>query len=219
MHFSLSTSTFVLALLFSSALAAPASLVQERGIIDDIKNAAHNLENATVSGVVNTLKQSIENPALTEARLEVIKGISQTTSALTAITAQANSTDNLAVASISKQAQQGVNNAQQGIDNIGQALISGNTPSKTDQKNVAQGIKTVQDGVACMPSAITKPDETLNQKIAAGQTALGLLRAGGEGVLSASNLSFGDLGLPDDFDSEQPDCSSFSSSGDDTSST
>lgn len=71
MHFSLSTSTFVLALLFSSALAAPASLVQERGIIDDIKNAAHNLENATVSGVVNTLKQSIENPALTEGQSNV----------------------------------------------------------------------------------------------------------------------------------------------------
>lgn len=97
MRLSLSTSTFALVLLSCSVLAAPASNLQ-RGFLDDIKNAAHDLQNATLKGVVNTLKQSIENPALTEcefnksdsrghtnltcrrsARLEVVKGISQTT--------------------------------------------------------------------------------------------------------------------------------------------
>jgi len=155
--------------------------------------------NATVSGVAKTIVQSIENPQLTAARIEVLKGLSSTRSALNAIGPQANATDNAGVASLVATAQGGVNTAQDGINRIGDSLVSGQTPATSDQKDVAIGIKQARDAINNMTAAVTTPDDTLSTAITSGQNAVVGLQQGGQGVLSAAGLTFADLGLPDNF--------------------
>jgi len=198
MHIS-STVLSVLA-LSASSLAGP---VYSRSLLSSIKGDLQNLKNATIGGVVNTVKQSVSNPALTLARVEVVTGLKNTATALTAI----NATGNADVAPFVAQSSAGLKAAQGGVNNIGQALISNVAPSANDQKVVAEGIKSAQDAIQCM-STVAKGDANLTATIAQATTAVGGLRAGGESVLKASNKSFTALGLPADFDfGSAPDCS------------
>jgi len=195
MHIS-STVLSVLA-LSASSLAGP---VYSRSLLSQIKG---DLKNATIGGVVNTIKQTVSNPALSLARVEVVTGLKNTATALTAV----NATGNADVAPFVAQGSAGLKAAQGGVNNIGQALISNVAPSANDQKVVAEGIKAAQDAIQCM-STVAKGDANLTATIAQATTAVGGLRAGGEGVLKASNKSFTALGLPADFDfGSAPDCS------------
>ncbi|KAF8519307.1 hypothetical protein JB92DRAFT_2899526 [Gautieria morchelliformis] len=186
--------------LASTSYAAPV----KRDFLGAIKGAATEVgnlinSNATLSGIAGTAVQSIENPQLTAARLTVIKGLSDAQTALTQINSQANATGNTGVTSLVATGQTGVTNAHAALNSIGDALVSGTTPSKDDQKTVAVGIKAVRDAVNQMPAAITTPDSTLSSSITAAQGTMQSLQNGGEGVLSAQGLTFADLGLPDDF--------------------
>jgi len=183
--------------LTSTSLGAPL----KRNFLSSIGGAISNLKNAnaTLSGIVGTVVQSVENPQLTAARLEVLKSLSAAGSTLSQIDTQAKATGNSGVSTLVAAAQTGVSSAQKGIDNIGAALVSGNKPSTADQKNVAVGIKGARDAVNQMPAAITTPDATLSSNIASAQGAVQGLQTGGQDVLSASGLSLTDLGLPANF--------------------
>jgi len=196
--------TTVLSVLASTALSAPV----KRGFLGDIENGikgaakeVSNLanSNATLSGVAGTLVQSIENPKLTAARLTVVKGLSDAQTALSQVSSQAGATGNANVTSLVSTAQSGLDSAHTAVNNIGEALVSGATPAKSDQAATAVGIKQFLDTVNQMSAAITTPDATLSTNIASAQTAANTLQQGGEGVLSASGVSFADLGLPDNF--------------------
>ena len=128
----------------SSCLAAPL----KRDFFGAITSAADNLinSNATLSGIVGTVAQSIENPQLTAgacpesialdtcsrgptARLTVINGLSDTQTSLSQIASTASATGNTGVTNLVATGQAGVSSAHQGIDNIGSALVSGSKPS------------------------------------------------------------------------------------------
>jgi len=192
----ISNSVLSILALSASSLAGP---IHSRSLLSEIKG---DLQNATIGGVANTIKQTVSNPALTLARVEVVKGLKDTGSAISAI----NATGNADVAPFVAQGATGLQSAQKGVDNIGQALVSNSAPSSDDQKAVAEGIKAAQDAIQCMSTA-AKGDAKLTAALAQATTAVGGLRAGGEGVLKASNKSFTDLGLPADFDTSAPDCS------------
>ncbi|KIJ47850.1 hypothetical protein M422DRAFT_248436 [Sphaerobolus stellatus SS14] len=191
----------VLAISFSSVFAVPIASKRSPGFFGDLETGLKNLanSNATVSGVISTIGQSIANPKLTAARLEVVKSLSDTTGALNQISSQATASNNAGIAPLVTQAQQGVKQAQDGVDNIGEALVSGATPSKTDQKSVAVGIKQALLAINAMPAAVTTANSALSSAISSGQSAVASLSQGGQGVLSASGLSLTDLGLPADF--------------------
>ncbi|KAF8592272.1 hypothetical protein K439DRAFT_397036 [Ramaria rubella] len=171
------------------------------GILGDIANGAAKLinPNATAAGIVGTVEQSIENPALTGARIDVVKSLGDTNSALNKVNAQATSTNNAGVQSLVTQAQSGLSAAQSGVGNIATDLLSGTTPSKTDQKNVAVGIHNAETAINGMAGAITTPDQTLSSNIADAVSSVDSLKTGGESVLAASNLTLADLGLPESF--------------------
>jgi len=199
MRFSYATILAVIPL----TIAAPL-LSNPRGFVDDIKGAATEIgnlinSNATLSGVAGAVKQSVENPQLTVARVTVVKGLSDTGAALTQVGTQANATGNNGLTSLVATAQGGVSTAHQAINRIGDALVSGTKPSTDDQKAVAVGIKDTRTAVNQMNAAITTPDSTLSSNIADAVSKVGTLQEGGQGVLAASNLTFADLGLPDDF--------------------
>ncbi|KAF8583694.1 hypothetical protein K439DRAFT_1634222 [Ramaria rubella] len=186
------------------ALAAPV----RRGLLSDIGNGIKgaatevgNLinSNATLAGVAGTVVQSVENPQLTAARITVLKGLSDMSTDLNQIGTQANATGNTGVATLANTAQTGISSAHVAINNIGEALVSGTKPSIADQKTVAVGIKGARDAVNQMTAAITTPDSTLTSNIATAQSDVTSLQQGGEDVLSADNLTFADLGLPDNF--------------------
>jgi len=162
-----------------------------------IKNLVNS--NATASGVLGTIEQSITNPKLTAARIKVVSSLASTSSALTAINSAAQTSGNAGVQSLVTQAQGGLTQAKDGVDRIGVALVTGGTPQKSDQKDTAIGIKQALLAINGMQAATTTPDASLSSAIQKGQTAVQDLSAGGQGVIAASGISFADLGLPDDF--------------------
>ncbi|KAF8530073.1 hypothetical protein BU17DRAFT_78616 [Hysterangium stoloniferum] len=188
-------STIALALFALSPLCLAAPVVQ-RGFFDNIGT---KLQNATLGGIAKTIGQSIANPQLTVARITVAKNLGDVSKDLETINSQANANGNTGVTGLVDTARGGITSAQQGVDNIGQSLISGTTPSKTDQKNVAVGIKTARDAINQMAAAITTADSVLSGDISQAQKDATELQQGGQGVLAASGVTLADLGLPDDF--------------------
>jgi len=188
------------------SLAAPIhsyakALPAQRDLLSSIADGAAKLinPNATAGGIVGTVKQSIDNPALTGARIEVVKSLGDTGAALGKVSTQAGATGNDGVKQLVTQAQSGLTAATGGVGKIGIALVTGTKPSKDDQKNVAQGIHDAETAIKGMTAAITTPDQTLSSDIAGAVTSVGALKDGGQGVLAASNLTLADLGLPADF--------------------
>jgi hypothetical protein len=130
---------FPLVILANLAIFSSAAPLK-RGFFDDVKNAAKgavteigNLihSNATLSGVISTVGQSISNPDLTKARIQVIKGLSDTQDALNQIRTQANSTNNADVVTLANTAQTGISQTHSAINKIGDALVSGNKPDSS----------------------------------------------------------------------------------------
>jgi len=159
----------------------------------------HRSGQRDLGGLIGNIEQTFDNPALTGARLEVVKSLGDTSSALATVNTQAGSTSNAGVQSLVTQAQSGLAAAKGGVGKIGVALVTGSTPSKTDQATVAQGIHDAETAINGMSAAITTPDQTLSSNIASAVSSVGSLKNGGEAVLAASNLTLADLGLPASF--------------------
>jgi len=187
-----------------------------KSALGSIGNAVSSvLQNGTVSGIASTVAQSITNPQLTAARVEVVKGLSDVSKAFTTISEQAKATNNSQIVALATKGAGGIGIAQPAIDNIAQALISGQTASTEDQKNVAVGIKQCQDAVQCMvgagnstaaSSVMPNPDSQLSSDIEDATTKVGSLRAGGEGVINSEAKGFAALGLPDNFGDLPANC-------------
>lgn len=64
--------------------------------------------------------------------MTVIKGLSDTQTSLSQIDSQANSTGNSGVSSLVATGQTGVTSAHDAINRIGDALLSGSTPSTNE---------------------------------------------------------------------------------------
>jgi len=191
-------SFFTLALA-ASAFAAP---IPKRSIFSDIGKAISDLKNngATLGGVAGALGDSLKNPALLISRVEVVKGLNGSAKDLDAIVAQADKTKNAAVSTNAKAAKEGIQAAKDGVSAIGKALFSGAKPERSDQANVAAGIKKAEDQVKSLEAAITTKDDALSKSIASVIKNVALARKGGEGVLKSNGLTFEDVGLPADPD-------------------
>jgi len=192
-------SSFSVLVVVPFSFAAP--ILSNRGFFGDAATAVGNLinSNATLSGVAGAVKQSVENPALTIARVQVVKNLAAMQKSIDTMGPEADATGNAGVTSLIANAQQGVSTAHDAINRIGDALVSGTATNKDDQKDVAVGIKDAQTAVNAMSAAITTPDAQLSSDIDTATTNAQKLAADGEEVLSASDLTFADLGLPDDF--------------------
>jgi len=178
-------------------LAAPLHVLK-RSFLSGLENGVSSAVQG-VSGVAKNIAQSVENPKLTAARLEVLGSLGTTQAALSAIGSQASATNNAGVTPLVATAQGGLSAAGAGVGRIGESLVTGQTPSKSDQKDTAIGIKQALDAINNMTAAVTTPDDTLSAAIKSGQSAVAGLQQGGKGVLSASGLTLADLGLPDNF--------------------
>jgi len=190
----------ILPLSLAAPIHHPDKTVTERGIGDLLDGAAKLVNpNATAAGIAGTIKQSIDNPALTGARIDVVKSLGDTNQALSKVSAQASSTGNTGVQTLVTQAQAGLTAAKGGVTKIGTALVSGAKPAAADQKTVAQGIHDADTAIKGMNAAITTPDQTLSSNIADAATSVGSLKAAGNADLAASNLTLADLGLPASF--------------------
>jgi hypothetical protein len=191
--------SFITLALAASALAAP---IPKRSIFTDIGKAITDLKNngATVGGVLGAVGDSIKNPALLISRIEVVKGLNGSAKDLDAIVAQADKTKNDAVSTNAKAAKEGIQAAKDGVSAIGKSLFSGAKPERSDQANVAAGIKKAEDQVKSLEAAIVNKDDTLSKSIASVIDNVALARKGGEGVLKANGLTFEDVGLPADPD-------------------
>ena len=66
------------------------------------------------------------------ARQQVVNGLNSTASALNTVSAQANATGNTGVGTLVTAAQSELNAAVSGVANIGAAISSGATPSRTE---------------------------------------------------------------------------------------
>jgi len=176
--------------------------------MDALGNLGHDLQNATLSGVADTIAQSIENPGLTADRVQVVSGLASSQAALTAIATSANVAQNNQVMTFAAQGAQGLTSAASAVSRIGQALITGSkTSTIPDQKAVAVGIKSALDAVSCMDGG---GNQELAGAISAAGSPLQQLEAAGEGVIASQGHSFSDLGLPDDFADQPADCSAIS---------
>jgi len=173
--------------------------------MDALGTLGHDLQNATLSGVADTIAQSVENPGLTADRVQVVSGLASSQAALTAIATSANVAQNSQVMSFAAQGAQGLTSAASAVSRIGQALITGSkTSTIPDQKAIAVGIKSALDAVSCMDGG---GNQELAGAISAADSPLKQLEAAGEGVIASQGHSFADLGLPDDFADEPADCS------------
>jgi len=189
------------------SLAAPTQNLA-RSLFGDVMGAlgslGHDLQNASLSGVANTIAQSVENPGLTADRVEVVAGLASSKAAFTKIATQANTAQNTQVMSFAAQGTQGLTDAASAVGRIGQSLITGATASIEDQKDVAVGIKSALDAVSCMDAS---GNQDLASAISGASGPLNSLKTAGEGVIASQGHSFADLGLPSDFDTEPADCS------------
>lgn len=145
-----------------------------------------------------------------------VSSLSLSQRTLQSIIDETASGDNKGVGTIAKAALDSANKAQSGVDSILKDIVGGEKPERsecvsqspfststailtspcsTSQTIVAQGIVAIQQSVGKLEAAAVKPSKKLAKDIKKVKKAVEVLTKGGEGVLGASGLNLGDVGL------------------------
>jgi len=208
--------------LILTTVAAPIQQASQNDVDTFLKDFSDSLTSqlsASISGAVDAVKQFLANPALAVARIQVVQGLNETADAVAKVSADANSTDNAGVQNLVTQAQGGIDQIVAAVGRIGQAISTGTTPNKNDQKLVAEGINTTATAINSMEGAVKNQDDNLSSDIQAAVSGITDLINGAKAVLAASNISLADLGISDSGnDSSADSAGDDSESGSDTAS-
>jgi len=180
-------STLLLALIPATTLAAPVPAPDFLGSLGDLLGK--------VPPIVGAVTDSIKRPELLLARLEVAGGLTQTKGALQSIIDETAGGANAPVSTTAKTALESIDSAQAAVNSIGQAILSGNTPQRSDQATVAQSLVEAQGPIGLLASQVVNSSIKLTNDINGATIGLALTLKGAQGVLDASGLSPADVGI------------------------